>query len=130
MRLWRPQIESLWRYVTDSSSFSHKSLLQVQPEDTAANSKPDDTADIQPPPSLASDPSSSRDPYRVNMQATSDRPTDVRAPHAPLRPSHGRSQAPREAIVDIDQLRLDLKEVFEDYLAHMNAVVDRHLKRV
>jgi len=39
-------------------------------------------------------------------------------------------QVTREVVVNVDQLRLDLREVFEEFLARANAVVDRHIERL
>lgn len=54
----------------------------------------------------------------------------VRAPYllpfiTHLTPNH---QVTHKAIVDVEQLRLDLKEVFGEFLARANAVVDRHIE--
>lgn len=51
-------------------------------------------------------------------------------PHILRRASHGIIQVTHKAIVDVDQLRLDLREVFDEFLARANAVVDRHIERL
>jgi len=42
--------------------------------------------------------------------------------------SHGIIQVTRKAVVDVDQFRLDLRDVFDEFLERLNAVVDRYIE--
>lgn len=44
--------------------------------------------------------------------------------------SHRTIQVTCKANVDVDQLRRDLREVFDEFIMHANAVVDRHIERL
>ena len=105
-------------------------------ETTASTSQLDDILSAQLPPIPPGCTSSSEYPGVGQSSSTRhqviapDHPTVVCLPYA-LRcnVSHRIIQVTREVIVDIDQLRLDLREVFDEFLVRANAVVDRHIKR-
>lgn len=90
---------------------------------------------VRLPSSLTSGTSSSRYPGIGHTSSphhqvpTSDRPTVVRTIHytSILRVSHGIIQVTRKVNVDVDRLRLELREVFDEFLTRANNVLDRYL---
>ena len=43
--------------------------------------------------------------------------------------SRGIIQIPQEVVEELNQLRLDLRQAFDEFLARVDAVVDRHIER-
>jgi len=147
-QLWRPQVGSLQRYGGNKPLIPlSRSLPQVQSgswsladfsrEATKAAFRlggGTDTRSVRLPSNLTSGTPSSRYPNVCHASSphhqvpASGYPTVVCIVHCTFIPrvSHGIIQVTREASVDVDRLRLELREVFDEFLARANTVLDRY----
>jgi len=105
----------------------------------AGTSQPGGNAHVLPvqlPSSLTSSTSSSRylsvcqTPSTRRQAIALDHDTAVCIPYiSSFNVLHEIIQVPHKVVVDVDQLRLDLRKVFDEFIAQANAVVDRHIER-